>query len=137
MIPPAERSQSPRPAWVGHALRWGPALLWAGVIFGLSSMSELPSAPSGITDKHAHFGVYAVLAALLVWGLTNRSPNRTTWATVAMAIALATLFGVSDEWHQSFVPNREVSALDWTADTAGAAVAAVAMRAWAIIRARR
>jgi len=30
-----------------------------------------------------------------------------------------------------------VSALDWTADTAGAAMAAVALRAWAIIRARR
>jgi VanZ family protein len=126
-----------RHAWLQFVIRWAPAALWVALIFWLSSMSSLPSAPEGITDKHAHFIVYGVFAALLVWGLTDRSPARTTWATVAAVIVLATLYGVSDEWHQSFVPNREVSGLDVTADAAGAATAAVALRAWAIIRARR
>jgi hypothetical protein len=35
------------------------------------------------------------------------------------------------------VPGREVSGLDLTADAAGAALAAVALRAWAIMKARR
>jgi VanZ family protein len=135
--PPAGAPRAPRPAWLGHALRWGPAVLWAALIFGLSSMSNLPAPPGGLTDKHAHFGTYGVFAALIVWGLTDRSPGRTTWLVAAAAVALASFYGVSDEWHQSFVPGREVSALDWTADTAGAAMAAVALRAWAIIRARR
>jgi VanZ family protein len=118
-------------------LRWAPAVLWAALIFTLSSMSGLPAPPSGFTDKHAHFVIYAVLCALLVWGLTNRAPGRTTWSVAAVAAVLATLYGASDEWHQSFVPGREVSALDLAADAIGAALAAVGLRAWAIIRARR
>ena len=137
MNPPAGPSQAPRPAWLRHALRWAPAVLWAAMIFGLSSMSTLPPPPAGLTDKHAHFAVYGVLAALLVWGLTDRSPGRTTWATAAAAVVLAALYGASDEWHQSFVPGRDMSILDLAADTAGATLAAVALRAWAIIRARR
>ena len=134
MIPPGG---TPRPAWLGPVIRWAPAALWAALIFTLSSISSLPAPPAGFTDKHAHFGTYGVFAALLVWGLTNRSLARTTWVTAALAVALAALYGASDEWHQSFVPGREVSALDLAADTAGAAMAAVALRAWAIIRARR
>jgi VanZ family protein len=163
VIAPAGAPRAPRPAWLWHALRWGPAVLWAAIIFWLSSMSKLPTpstwagivyfpafgtgiswlgdlsfrAVGGLTDKHEHLGAYAVFAALLVWGLTDRSPARMTWATAASAVALAALYGASDEWHQSFVPGREVSALDLAADTAGAAAAAAAMRAWAIIRARR
>ena len=118
-------------------LRWGPAVAWAALIFFLSSLSVLPAAPPGITDKHAHAAVYAVLGAALVWGLTDRSPHRTTWTTVAVVILAATIYGVSDEGHQAFVPGREVSVYDLAADAAGASAAAVGLRAWAIIRARR
>ena len=69
--------------------------------------------------------------------MTDRTPSRTSWVVAAAAVALAALYGASDEWHQSFVPGREVSALDLAADTTGAALAAVVLRAWAIIRARR
>jgi VanZ family protein len=117
-------------------MRWGPALAWAAVIFTFSSFSKLPSPPGLLTDKHAHLGVYGVLAVLLVWGLTDRAPARTTWKTVLVAVALATAYGVSDEFHQSFVPGRDVSGLDLAADVAGAAIAAIGLRAWAIIRAR-
>jgi VanZ family protein len=123
--------------WLGSVVRWAPVLLWAAMIFVLSSMSRLPAPPGGFTDKHAHFVTYGVLAALLVWAITDRAPSRTTWMVAAAAVALAALYGASDEWHQSFVPGREVSALDFAADTAGAALAAGGLRAWAIIRARR
>jgi VanZ family protein len=136
VIPPAG-TPAPRPPWLRLALRWAPAALWAAMIFALSSTAKLPAPPAGLTDKHAHLVTYGMLAALLVWGLTDRSLARTTWATAAAAVALAALFGASDEWHQSFVPGREVSALDLAADITGAAIAAVALRAWAIIRARR
>lgn len=128
---------APPTAWSGSVLRWAPVLLWAAMIFVLSSMSSLPAPPAGFTDKHAHFVTYGVLAALLVWAMTDCTPSRTSWAVAAAAVALAALYGASDEWHQSFVPGREMSALDLAADTTGAALAAVVLRAWAIIRARR
>jgi VanZ family protein len=137
VIAPAAGPPAPRPDPIAVLLRWAPAVLWAALIFTLSSMSGLPAPPGGLTDKHAHFVTYAVLCGLLVWGLTNRAPGRTTWSVAAVAAVLATLYGASDEWHQSFVPGREVSALDLGADAIGAVLAAVGLRAWAIIRARR
>jgi len=133
----AGAAPAPPAGSLATVVRWAPVLLWATLIFVLSSMSTLPAPPGGLTDKHAHFGTYGVLAALLVWAITDRRPSRTTWAVAAAAVALAALYGASDEWHQSFVPGREVSGLDLAADTGGAALAAVGLRAWAIIRARR
>ena len=117
-------------------IRWGPALAWAALIFTFSSFSKLPAPPGELTDKHAHFIVYGVFGALVVWGLTDRAPGRTTWRMVATTAVVALLYGLSDELHQSFVPGREPSGLDLAADVAGATGAAVALRAWAIIRAR-
>jgi VanZ family protein len=126
---------SPPPA--RRAVHWMPALVWAALIFAVSSIGKLPDPPTGITDKHAHVTVYGVLAALIVWALTAATLRRTTWRTAAVAVVLATLYGVTDEWHQSFVPGRSVSGLDLIADALGATLAAVGLRAWAIIQARR
>ncbi len=40
------------------------------------------------------------------------------WRFLAGAV-FCSLYGLSDEWHQSFVAGRESSALDWLADTLG------------------
>lgn len=137
MTAPAPGRPTPRADALGRIVRWGPALCWAALIFTLSSMSGLPAPPGGLTDKHAHLVTYGVLTALIVWGLTDRAPTRTTWGVALLAVVLATLYGASDEFHQSFVPNREVSALDLAADAVGAIAAAGVLRAWAIIQARR
>ena len=39
-------------------------------------------------------------------------------------MALASLYGATDEFHQSFVPGRDSDVLDWVADTLGAALGA-------------
>jgi VanZ family protein len=70
--------------------------------------------PAG--DKLAHFLLYAVLGALLAYGR-----GREGELAHAAPIAAGVLYGASDEWHQSFVPGRQVSALDWTADACGVA----------------
>jgi VanZ family protein len=54
-----------------------------------------------------------VLAALL-YPVTSRA-----W----LAVLLASLYGVSDEAHQAFVPGRSADAVDWLADTVGALAA--------------
>ena len=110
---------------------WGPVCAYAGLIFYLSSQphpeEQLPSFVSLFSDKFLHVIEYGVLGGLFwrgfYWG-TN-SPWR-TWA-VPLAILCTSLYGISDEVHQSFVPFRESSWLDWLADTAGAGIGVAAM----------
>jgi VanZ family protein len=72
-----------------------------------------------MSDKLEHFTIYAVLAFLAARA-TDRWPGlavRGVWLWVAAGVAL---YGASDELHQSFVPTREMSLLDWIADALGA-----------------
>ena len=101
-------------------MRWLPAIAWMAVIFWLSS--EAAPLPGGIEipDKVAHFGVYAILGALLWWAARPRP-----LAAAALAIVVASLYGASDELHQRFVPGRTCDLRDWMADFAGAAAAVI------------
>ena len=103
-------------------------LLVAGTIFLASSRSQV-AAPPGIDnfDKVAHFSVYGLLATLLVrLGRGSRA--------VVLALLATSLYGASDEWHQSFVPGRACEWADWMADTTGAALAIALYRGWSWYR---
>jgi VanZ family protein len=50
---------------------------------------------------------------------------------------LSSLYGISDELHQSFVPGRTPDVHDWIADTWGAAVAIGVLSAVAFALRRR
>jgi len=93
-----------------------------GVIFVLSSLPTLPELPGKleIGDKTAHMVAYLFLAALWLRSLAwKRRPG--AW-TVGFAFLMTVGFGLTDEWHQSFVPGRTVDFLDWLADALGAAL---------------
>ncbi len=98
---------------------WGPAALWAGVLFLLSE-TRWDSQPSffPIHDKTVHLVLYAVLGALLGWGRA-RSGRKVNGGWLILA---GTAYGFLDEWHQSFVPGRESSLGDALADTVGVVV---------------
>jgi VanZ family protein len=98
------------------------------LIFLLSSLSRPPGL--SVPDKGAHAALYSVLGALLTRALAGGS-NGIGWRTAAIAVLLSALYGVSDEFHQYFVPMRHVEALDVVADTVGAAAGAAAFRAFA------
>lgn len=112
------------------AVYWAAVALWAALIFALSSQRHLPH-PLGLSEaiqsNLGHFSVYFVLAALLALAL--RRSGLTWQRALVAAIALSTLYGVSDEWHQSFVPGRQPSAADLAVDLVGASVAA-GLLAW-------
>lgn len=96
-------------------------MLWMGVIFWLSSLtgSTVPSRYSTL----GHFSVYAVLGALYLLALPREMP---VGRRILIAVALASLYGVSDEFHQSFVPGRTPDPADWAMDTIGALTGASA-----------
>lgn len=133
--------------------RWLPALLWMLVIFGAST--DLMSAehtsrfiapflqwfdpnvsPATVLQvqfavrKAAHLTEYAILAALLVRALRGEAA-RPTAGLIACAIAVAAVWAVLDEYHQSFVPSRTSSPIDVMIDTAGA-VLGVAIYCWLV-----
>jgi VanZ family protein len=118
------------------------------VIFGLSSIpgTQLPSVDVPQADKLAHVVVYTVLGALVFRALRPRDSSTATapdgappawrWRRALVAIALTTLYGVSDEIHQIWTPNRSSDWHDVVADLIGGGlgtVALVAMR-WMKIR---
>jgi len=111
--------------------RWGAALLllaYMGTVFALSHTSRppVPEFLQGLSDKVLHAVEYAPLAFL--WGrVCGGSPGR----RALLGWAAAGLFGLTDEFHQAFVPGRESSLLDWAADLAGAAAGA-AVLAWTL-----
>lgn len=113
-------------------LGWVPATLWFGVIFALSSQPALPS-PASVGDKQAHALAYGLLALLCLMGLTGWRWRRMTGASLVGAFAVAVLYGVTDEIHQSFVPGRTPDGADVIADALGAALALSGAWAWAIL----
>ena len=99
---------------------WLPVVLYAGLIFWASSQPSV-EAPAVIPhlDKLIHLVEYAVLGWLLARALihASRIPNR--GAIKALVICLVVLYGMSDEYHQSFVVGRSSEWLDLLADSVG------------------
>jgi VanZ family protein len=94
---------------------WLPVLLWAAVIFTLSSIPHLGT-DLGTWDlilrKGAHMTEYAILAALLLRAV-DREP---------VAFLAAVGYSVTDEFHQHFVSGRHASPVDVAIDSVGALI---------------
>lgn len=112
----------------GALLRWAMVAAWMTAIFVVSSMpsSLLPSGAPGL----GHLIEYSVLGGLLVNALL---PTMSWRRAVALAVLIASLYGIVDELHQYFTPGRNPEVLDWIIDTlsafAGALIAAGIARA--------
>ena len=112
---------------------WLPVALYAGMIFFLSAQShpeeQLPSfLLKDVSDKVLHAVEYAILGGLCYRALRWGASGPVASYALLFAIVTASLYGVTDEVHQFFVPFRESSWLDWLADTAGATVGALSWR---------
>lgn len=84
--------------WVRRLSLWAPPLVYAAVIFYLSSESNpLPQLTAVVWDKALHLIEYAGLALLLVRALAGEGLG---WMTaIVVAIAVTSAYGASDEWH--------------------------------------
>ena len=112
---------------------WLPAVLYAGMIYYMSSQShpeeQLPAfVLKDISDKVLHAVEYAGLAVLCYRAFRWAAGPSVARQALVLAIVTASIYGVTDEVHQFFVPFRESSWLDWLADTAGATVGALSWR---------
>jgi VanZ family protein len=124
---------------------WLPVLAWMAVIFFLSAQSSLGDMQLpplfGALRKSGHIFEYAVLALLLgrallgTWRARGEKLSRTLLNRVWwVGAAAATLYGITDEFHQTFVPKRGGYPTDVLID-ALAAIAALGI--WNIIATRK
>ena len=94
---------------------WAPVVIWAAVIFALSSVPAL-STGFGTWDtilrKGAHMTEYAILGLLLLRAIGRELP----------ALAIGIGYAITDEVHQHFVSGRHASPIDVLIDTVGLAL---------------
>ncbi|HSY73913.1 MAG TPA: VanZ family protein [Dongiaceae bacterium] len=131
---------------------WLPVLVWMALIFSASADSHsaerssrffepflhwlFPQMPQTSVDqihhifrKCCHLAAYAVLA-LLLWRALHQSKNNLppwSWPKVGGTLLIVSLYGASDEFHQSFVPTRTPLVSDVFIDTAGGAIGLFAL----------
>jgi VanZ family protein len=109
--------------------RWVSPVALAVMIFVVSGRSHVVGAPVRYSDKAAHFAVYGLLATLVLRAMLPSKPNA-RGRVALISILLASAYGISDEWHQSFTPGRAVEMADWFADTFGATFAVILYCRW-------
>ena len=125
-----------------HVTDWLAVLLWASVIFFFSTdlfssdntsfivgslISALVPGLStqaveffhAVVRKLGHFSEYFIFTVLLVRALRNDNGGKIKSRHLLISIAIASLYAISDEFHQSFVRSRSASAVDVLIDMCG------------------
>lgn len=100
---------------------WAPVVLWAAVIFALSSVSDLGTGLGTwdlVLRKLAHAAEFALLGALLLRALRDERA----------ALAAGVAYAISDELHQHFVSGRVGSPFDVAIDSIGIALGVLLWR---------
>jgi VanZ family protein len=146
------RSRMRLPRALGWLSAWWPALLWAGVIFSMSTDTFSAEHTGSVLEpvlrwlvpsltedqflaihyfirKSAHFTEYFVFCLLLYRGVRGeRRGWRWTWGLAALCCAAG--YSVLDEIHQALVASRTASAYDSLLDSIGAFAAFGALWVW-------
>ncbi len=102
-------------------IRLVPMAIVMGTIFFLSHQpgGQLDVPPIEHLDKVCHFVIYGLLAGTILWAPSEEVKNKSPKSIVIVTIIICLLYGVSDEYHQSFIPDRYPSAADLAADLCG------------------
>jgi VanZ family protein len=101
-------------------LYWLPLILYCLLIFIQSSKPSFQQLPDiQYFDKLLHFVCYAFLGILFFRAFQTMQLKQSRTMLILFSILGATLYGISDEIHQYFVPLREASFSDVIANTLG------------------
>jgi VanZ family protein len=103
---------------------WGPVILFAGLVFVMSSMSSpIEVDPFPLFDKVAHITEYTLFAMLLFRALQGTWNGMSFFWLAFITVMITLTYGASDEFHQSFVEARTADMRDLAADGIGAMTA--------------
>ena len=102
-------------------LYWFPLILYCLLIFIQSANPTPEQIPSfRFVDKLLHFAAYAIMGVLFYRAYQTLKFKDNLRMLMLLSALSATLYGISDEIHQAFVPFREAEIADVIADALGA-----------------
>ncbi|WP_035246467.1 VanZ family protein [Desulfogranum mediterraneum] len=111
-------------------LRLIPVAMVMGIIFYLSHQPghsfDLPRVVN--LDKLLHTMVYTCLGLAAGYALPPEFRRRHPSGVMVGLVLFCLCYGLSDEFHQSFIPGREPSVGDLLADTLGGCIAVASLR---------
>jgi VanZ family protein len=115
---------------------WIPVIIYALFIFSLSTRSY-PDASPAFNTKLFHPIEYLTLAIFLSVAWHPLIKNKRTFCFILCVQISGTLYAVSDELHQSFIPGRTATVSDVLIDSFGLALGCgiflLARHAWGLI----
>jgi VanZ family protein len=108
-----------------NILRKIPAIF---VMIALFMLSTLPGNDPflnsiHLSDKIEHFIAYSVLGITFCIWIPSKNWLAKPFAYSSLVVFLCTLFGASDEYHQTFVPGRSGDLYDLAVDLTGGIIA--------------
>lgn len=102
------------------------SIIWMLLIFWESSIGDYSVVP-GVSDGHndvmssiVHVLAYLILCFLFIKSFIISGVRRNQ--AIIYGFLLSALYGATDEWHQFFVPGREMHFGDWLLDVAGSLI---------------
>jgi VanZ family protein len=102
--------------------QWIYAVVLASTVVWASGHGEVAAPGIVDFDKFAHFSVFGLMATLVLRPFRGRH--------IIWAVVIVSVFGATDELHQSLTPGRSMDFADWISDTTGAVVAVLAYSLW-------
>ena len=111
--------------------RWLPLIIYCLIIFIQSSQPSYEHLPDfKFSDKLLHISAYALLGILFFRSFQTLRIKTNSRLLILFSIVSASMYGISDEIHQYFVPFREAEILDVLADALGAACGVYLYQIW-------
>jgi len=99
---------------------WFPLITYCILIFLQSSFPSIESVPElPYSDKLLHFFAYAVLGALFLRAYKTLRIRNNLKLLIILSMLSSSLYGISDEIHQHFIPYRNFEYFDILADVLG------------------
>ena len=99
---------------------WFPLIIYCIFIFIQSSFPSIESVPElPYIDKLLHFFAYAVLGAFFLRAYKTLRVRNNLKLLIILSVLSSSLYGISDEIHQHFVPYRSFEYFDILADVLG------------------
>lgn len=99
---------------------WLPAFACMAVIFYASSVpGKCIPGLFKFQDIIFHFVAYLIFSFFLSRAIKNTILGISNLKLIAFTVLLVTCYGISDEFHQAFVPGRSVSGFDVLIDSLG------------------